>query len=80
MISIEKVSRVLNHFNMSFSEQAVLGHIQRGLLEKAPRITSGYYARNTKYGYSVDRDSLVMFLLNQGFTEKEVSDIIPAEN
>lgn len=80
MISIEKVSRVLNHFNVSFSEQAVLGYLQRGILEKAPRIPSGYQARNTKYSYSVGRDSLVKFLLNQGFTEKEVTDILPAEN
>lgn len=80
MISIEKVSRILNHFNVSFSEQAVLGYIQRGLLEKAPRIDRGYHSRNTKYNYSVSKDSLVKFLLTLGFTEKEVTDILPAEN
>lgn len=76
MISVEKTSRVLNHFNIAFTEQAVLGYLQRGQLEKAPRINSGYYSRNTKYGYSVNEDSLVKFLLERGVTEKEINEFI----
>lgn len=70
MISVEKTSRILNHFNVSFSEQAVLGYLQRGILEKAPRIESGYHSRNTKYGYSVNEKSLARFLQERvGATE-----------
>lgn len=78
MISVEKVSRILNHFNIAFTEQAVLGLIQRGQLDRAPRIESGYQSRNTKYGYSVGKDSLIKFLLARGATEEEINDILPA--
>lgn len=78
MISIEKTSRILNHFNIAFTENAVLGYLQRGQLDKAPRIESGYYSRNTKYGYSVDEDSLVKFLLERGVTEKEIHSVLSA--
>jgi hypothetical protein len=76
MISIEKTSRLLNHFNIAFTENAVLGYLQRGQLVKAPRIVSGYYSRNTKYGYSVNEDSLVKFLLERGASEKEINDFL----
>ncbi|MFJ7978446.1 hypothetical protein ACIQZI_22830 [Peribacillus sp. NPDC096379] len=76
MISIEKTSRLLNHFNIAFTENAVLGYLQRGQLDKAPRIESGYYSRNTKYGYSVNKDSLVKFLLDHGATEKEINEVL----
>ncbi|MEG0448993.1 MAG: hypothetical protein RR595_03950 [Lysinibacillus sp.] len=78
MISIEKVSRILNHFNIAFTEQAVLGHIQRGQLDRAPRIEIGYQSRNTRYGYSVDKDSLVKFLLARGATEEDIIEVLPA--
>ncbi|AIE58851.1 MULTISPECIES: hypothetical protein [Bacillaceae] len=76
MISIEKTSRILNHFNIAFTENAVLGYLQRGQLEKAPRIENGYYSINTKYGYSVDKDSLERFLLDHGATEKEIVEFL----
>lgn len=59
MISVEKTSRILNHFNISFSEGAVLGK------------------RNSKYSYSVDKDSLVKFLLVQGTIKEEIIDVLP---
>ncbi len=68
-------------FNDDYSragEQAALGYLQRGQLEKAPRIESGYYSLNTKYGYSVDEDSLVKFLLERGATEKEINSFLSA--
>lgn len=76
MISIEKTSRILNHFNIAFTENAVLSYLQRGQLDKAPRIESSYYSRNTKYGYCVDKDSLERFLLDRGATEKEINEIL----
>lgn len=36
MITVERVSRVLNHFNIAFTEQEVLGYLKRGQLDKAP--------------------------------------------
>ncbi|KAF0824771.1 hypothetical protein ABE29_16335 [Cytobacillus firmus] len=78
MISIEKTSRILNRFNIAFTENAVLRYLQRGQLDKAPRIESGYYSRNTKYGYSVDEDSLVTFLLERGVIEKEIHSVLSA--
>lgn len=78
MISIEKTSRILNRFNIAFTENAVLGYLQRGQLEKAPRLESGYHSRNTKYGYSIDKGSLVKFLLERGVTEKEIHSILSA--
>ncbi|KHD84099.1 hypothetical protein NG54_17760 [Heyndrickxia ginsengihumi] len=78
MITIERVSKVLNHFNIAFTENAVIGLLATWILEKSPRIENGYYSRNTKYGYSVNVDSLMNFLLNRGFTEKEIKEIISA--
>jgi len=78
LISVEKTSRVLNHFNIAFTESAVLSYLQQGQLEKSPRIENGYYSRNTKYGYSVNVDSLMNFLLNRGVTEKEIKEILSA--
>lgn len=77
MISVEKTSRILNHFNVSFSEGAVLGYLQRELINKAPLIQSSYHSRNTKYSYSVDKDSLVKFLLARGATEEEIIEVLP---
>lgn len=76
MISVEKTSRILNHFNIAFTENSVLGYLQRGQLGKAPKIDSGYYSRNTKYGYSVNMDSLVKFLLGRGINEKEINEVL----
>lgn len=76
MISVEKTSRILNHFNIAFTEQAVLGYLQREQLNRAPRMESGYYSRNTKYAYSVDKDSLLKFLLERGVTEKEINEVL----
>ncbi|MCB5236869.1 hypothetical protein [Niallia circulans] len=75
-VTVELASRVLNHFNIAFTENAVLSYLQRGQLEKAPRIENGYYSRNTKYGYSVDRNSLVLFLLDRGATKKEIKEVL----
>jgi len=76
MLTVERVSRILNHFNIAFTDSAVLGYLQQGHLEKAPRIDRGYYSRNTKYGYSVNVDSLMNFLLNRGVTEKEIKEVL----
>lgn len=66
MISVEMTSRILNHFNIAFTEHAVLKYLQNGKLDKAPCIKKGYYSRNTKYSFSVYKDSLVKFLLECG--------------
>lgn len=66
MITVERVSRVLNHFNIAFTEQAVLGYLKRGQLDKAaldwkwiyfmsrgiptPRAVIGAINAGTKYG------------------------------
>ncbi|BDH61824.1 hypothetical protein MTP04_19540 [Lysinibacillus sp. PLM2] len=78
MISVEDVSRVLNHFNIAFTESAVLGYLQREVLKKAPRIDKGYHSRFSKYNYSVHRESLVKFLLERGATEKEIHSVLLA--
>ncbi|KEF36929.1 hypothetical protein M670_03843 [Schinkia azotoformans MEV2011] len=78
MISVEDVSRVLNHFNIAFTESAVLGYLQREVLRKAPRIDKGYHSRFSKYNFSVDRESLVKFLIERGETEKEINSVLPA--
>lgn len=78
MISVEVVSRVLNHFNIAFTESAVLGYLQREILKKTPRIDKGYHSRFSKYNYSVDRESLVEFLLECGATEKEINLVLSA--
>ncbi|MEK4521142.1 hypothetical protein MKX96_05810 [Psychrobacillus sp. FSL W7-1493] len=78
MITVERVSRILNHFNIAFTEGAVLGYLQREVLQKAPRIDSSYHSRHTKYNYSVDRESLVKLLQDSGAEEKEVNSILPA--
>lgn len=77
MITVEKTSRILNDFNIAFTEGAVLGYLQRGLLNRAPRIEIGYYSRNTKYNFSVDKDSLVKFLLRRGASKEEINEILP---
>jgi hypothetical protein len=76
MITIEKTSRILNRFNIAFTENAVLGYLQRGQLQKASLDGSGYYSFNTKYGFSVDKDSLDEFLLEHGATEKEINEVL----
>lgn len=55
MISIEKTSRILNHFNISFTENAAISLLNREILRKASRFETGYYSRNTMYGYSIDK-------------------------
>jgi|GEM_PF-4374427 len=77
MISVEKTSRILNHFNISFSEGGALGYIQRELINKAPLIQNSYHSRNTKYNYGVDEESLVRFLLARGITEEEIIEVLP---
>lgn len=47
-----------------------------GHLNKAPRITSGYYSRNTKYSFSVDKNSLVKLLLDLWALENEVKAVL----
>lgn len=76
MISVEQTSKILNHFNIGFTEQAVLRYLQNGQLDKAPRIESGYHSRNTKYAYSVDKLSLVKFLLERGVTDKGINEFL----
>lgn len=78
MITVEMTSRVLNHFNIAFTESAVLSYLQQGHLEKSPRTETSYYSRNTKYGYSVNVDSLINFLLNRGVTDIEIKEILSA--
>lgn len=72
-ITVEKLSRVLNGFNIGFSEGTVLSYLKRGFLEYAPRPESGYYSRNTKYGYTVSRDSCVKLLKERGLTQEEIN-------
>ncbi|UOE57319.1 hypothetical protein [Cytobacillus oceanisediminis] len=72
MVTVERVSRILNQFNIAFTESAVLSLLNRGVLKSSPRIESGYYSRNTKYGYSVDQNSLEEFLKKRGITEKDI--------
>lgn len=76
MIIVEKTSRILNDFNIAFTESAVLGYLHRGLLNRASRIKSDYYACNTKYNFAVDKDSLVKFLLKRGVSEEEINVVI----
>ncbi|MFJ8264187.1 hypothetical protein ACIQ4I_19945 [Rummeliibacillus sp. NPDC094406] len=76
MITVEKTSRILNDFNIAFTEGAVLGYLQRGLFNSAHRIKDGYYSRNTKYNFAVDKDSLVKFLLGRGASEEEINVVI----
>jgi hypothetical protein len=78
MISVERVSKILNHFDIAFTENAVLGYLQRGQLEKGPRIDIGYHSRFSKYNYSVDSESLVKFLLERGATVKDVNSVLSA--
>ena len=78
MITVERVSRILNHFNIVFTENAVLGYLQREILQKSPRIDSGYHSLHTKYNYSVDRESLVKLLQESGAEEKEINSVLPA--
>ncbi|WP_313892968.1 hypothetical protein [Psychrobacillus sp.] len=73
MVTVERASKVLNHFNIAFTEGAVLGYLQREVLQKAPRIDGGYHSRHTKYNYSVDRESLVKLLQDCGVEEKEIN-------
>lgn len=78
MISVERVSKILNHFDIAFTENAVLSYLHRKVLLKAPRLDSGYYNRYSKYNYSVDRESLVKLLLDRGATEKEIYSVLSA--
>jgi len=78
MLTVEKTGNILNHFNIGFTEKAVVGYLQRGLLQKVSRIETGYYSRNTKYGYSIDKGSLLTFLLNRGIKEEEINSALPA--
>ncbi len=75
MITVEQVSRILNHFNIAFTESAVLSYLNRGILKSSPRIKDGYYSRNTKYGYSIDRKSFEKFLRQNGINELEIKSI-----
>ncbi|MCS0791556.1 hypothetical protein NX021_25935 [Cytobacillus firmus] len=76
MIAVERVSRILNHFNIAFTESAVLSLLNRGILRRGSRIETGYYSRNTKYGYSIDQKSLEEFLIGNGIIEKDINDVL----
>jgi hypothetical protein len=77
MLTVEHVSRILNQFNISFTESSVLSYLNRGLLQRSPRLKEGYYFRNTKYGYTIDQKSLEAFLREYGIIEEELKNVLP---
>lgn len=75
-ITVEQTARVLNKFNIAFTDGAVMSLVQRGLLKTVPRLTS-HIIRNSKYNYAIDFESLVTYLRNKGVSEDEIKDVLP---
>jgi len=75
-ITVERTAKVLNKFNIAFTDGAVRSLVQRGLLKTVPRLTS-HIIRNSKYNYAIDFESLVTYLRNKGVSEDEIKDVLP---
>lgn len=74
--TVEQTARVLNKFNIAFTDGAVRSLVQRGLLKTAPRLTS-HIIRDSKYNYAIEIKSLVAYLRNKGLEDKDIKDALP---
>lgn len=73
-LTVEKTARILNDFNVSFTEGAVKSFVQLQLLKTVPL---GYeQRRNSKYSFAIVIKSLEDFLKSKGFTDNEVNDAL----
>lgn len=75
-ITVEQTARVLNKFNIAFTDGAVRALVQHGLLKTVPRLT-GHIIRDSKYNYAIEVESLIHMLRNKGFEDKDIKDALP---
>jgi hypothetical protein len=73
-ITVEQTSRLLNDLNISFSEGAVKSLIQRQKLNAIP--CAYEERRNSKYNFSIGVEQLVVLLIEKGFTDGEIKDVL----
>ena len=75
-ITVEQTARVLNKFNIAFTDGAVRALVQRGLLKTPPRLPS-HIIRESKYNYAIELESLIHMLRNKGLEDKDIKDALP---
>jgi hypothetical protein len=73
-LTVEKTARILNDFNVSFTEGAVKSFVQLQLLKTVP--LDYVERRNSKYSFAIVIKSLEDFLKTKGFTDNEVNDAL----
>lgn len=76
MITVERASRITEHFGLGFTVDYVLRRIQNGELVRALKPYNGVH--NSSYGFGVSIESLAKLLLKHGITEKEINEVLPA--
>ncbi|MDC3418727.1 hypothetical protein [Aquibacillus salsiterrae] len=74
-ITVEKTARILNDFNISFTEGAVKSLVQRQLLKTVP--LEYEKRRNSKYNFAIPIKTLGDFLRDKGFTDDEIKNALP---
>lgn len=77
-LTVEKTARILNDFNISFSEGAVKSLVQRQILKTVP-LDYGK-RRNSKYNFAIEVQTLLGFLKDKGCTDNDINDVLSYVN
>lgn len=72
MVTVERTARILDYFNIGFSEGIVNTYTTQGYLNKVKKP----YEVFSKYSWAVSIDSLRNFLLSRGVCQKEIDTIL----
>lgn len=77
-LTVEKTARILNDFNISFSEGAVKTLVQRQLLKTVP--LEYEKRRNSKYNFAIELQTLEGYLKDKGFPDDDIKDVLSYDN
>lgn len=74
MLTVEQTARILNKFNIAFTDGSVQRYIQNGYLDKVAKPQSN--VRDSKYGFAVSVESLVKLLETRGISKNEINEVL----
>lgn len=72
MVTVEKVSRILEKFGISFTERSVERYLVQGHLDKERKPYEVY----SKYNFLITEESLKAFLSSRGVSQAEIDAIL----
>jgi DNA-binding transcriptional MerR regulator len=73
-ITLEQTARILDKFNICFTEGAVKSMVERQTLRAIPKNSED--TRYSKYTFVIDAKSLVKMLQDKGYSIEDIKDAL----